>query len=283
MTQDSRFPRFGLPRAAAWLLAFLLALPALAGTAADAVRSPGMEGRIELPWDGPALEPVRFNDESAFCLRIAEVRKAEAGGSVYDLRWIAFVPGSYDLADYLRGPGGSKLAGLPAMPVRSPSLLPPNDEGALTSPAPAPLPPLSGHRMRMALMWAAWLAAGLVAWRLLWPPKPPPPKPPPPAPRPSWAELLRPLVESAAARALTPAEQARLEALLVACWRDRLDLAGRPMAEAIALLRQDAAAGALLAAVDRWFYAPPGAPADDIAAVLAPYAGLPAPESEAAR
>lgn len=238
--------------------------------------TPGLEGRHELTWKGPALRPAPTSDEAPLILRIDSARPGPDGATIYDLRWIPFVPGDYDLRDLLRGSGNRPVAGLPPMKVHAASLLPPKNDGRLACPEPGHLRSLSGYYLRLILLWAAWIAAGIVLLYLLLRSHKPQIAPPAPPARLSWADLLRPLVETAAERPLTPIEQSRLDALFLAFWRERLGLDALSTPEAIAGLRSDPEASLLLNALDRWIYAPPGRESPDIAAVLAPYRGQPA-------
>ena len=254
----------------------LLPLLAPAAAPAGAEVTPGLEGRRELVWKGPALQPAPTSDEAPLILRIASSRPGPDGARVYDLRWMPFVPGDYDLRDLLCGPGGRPVAGLPEMKVHAASLLPPKNDGRLSCPEPESLRSLSGYYLRAILLINGWIAAGIILLVVLLRSRKPKAAPVPMPIKPTWAELLRPLVEIAAERPLTPAEQARLDALFLAFWRQRLGLGEQPAAEAIASLRQDPDASLLLNALDRWIYAPPGRESSDIAAILAPYRGQPA-------
>jgi hypothetical protein len=259
-----------------WLFALLATLPALASPAPEpaAAITPGLEGSRQLTWKGVALQPAQTSDEAPLILRIASSQKAADGSVIYDLRWMPFVPGDYDLRDLLRGPGDRPVAGLPAMPVHVGTLLPPQHDGKLLCPEPARLQSLSGYYRSLFLLWTLWAAAGTALFSFIFWHRSTLPPPPPPKPRPTWDELLRPLVATAAERPLTPAEQVRLDTLLIAFWRQRLGLDGLTTPEALARLRADPDAGMLLAALDRWFYAPPGRHSPDLATVLAPYGRL---------
>jgi hypothetical protein len=258
-------------------LFILCLLPALAPAAVPAGLeiTPGLEGDYELCWKGPALQPAPTSDEAPLILRIHKSRPGPDGATIYDLRWMPFEPGDYDLRDLLRGPGRRPIAGLPSMPVHAVSLLPPKSDGRLACPNPVQLNSLSGYYLRRNLMWIIWLAAGAVMFRLLWPRKSTIVAAPA-LPRPTWADLLQPLIRTAAERPLTPIEQARLDSLFLAFWRQRLDLGSLTAPEAIARLRSDPEASVLLNALDRWLYAPPGPESADVTEVLAYYRDLPA-------
>jgi hypothetical protein len=94
------------------------------------------------------------------------------------------------------------------------------------------------------------------------------------------ADQLRPLVEAAIAGRLSAPEQARLERMLIARWRDELELAGLPPAQALRRMREHPEAGQLLEQLEGWLHCPPGAVEVDVAAVLAPYRAHPPVESQ---
>ena len=84
-------------------------------------------------------------------------------------------------------------------------------------------------------------------------------------------------------RGLSIAEQGRLELLLLRFWGDRLGLGSLSADQAVARLRREPEAGALLLAVERWLHDRGGAapqPEQDVAerlsALLAPYRQAPA-------
>jgi hypothetical protein len=90
------------------------------------------------------------------------------------------------------------------------------------------------------------------------------------------AERLAPLVAQAQTGTLDSVGLAQLERLLIATWRERLDLGGIDYRSALQRLRDDATAGALLRQVERWLHArPEGSAPVDVGALLAPYRGLP--------
>jgi hypothetical protein len=94
---------------------------------------------------------------------------------------------------------------------------------------------------------------------------------------PSIIDKLRPLVEQARAGKLTTDGKARVERLLLAYWKERLELSDAEPAEAILRLRAHPEAGALLRTLEDWLYRPPGTTPVEIDAALAPYAVDPAP------
>lgn len=237
----------------------LLLLPAVAWAAV----SPGIEGRqvAELPAGLSALA----DPQAPLMLRIAAREVLPGGRCRYDLRYIGNEPGRRDLLDCLRDEAGHRPEG--ALPVEIVPLLPPG-QAALSDPPGEPLAPLGGWTPWLLGLAGAWLVAVLILLR---------PRRRaavvPAAAMPSLAELLTPLVESAAAGRLDVDGQARLERLLLAFWRDRLGLDRLEPAAALSRLRAHPEAGALLRGTDAWLHHPPGREAVDVAALLAPYRG----------
>ena len=59
--------------------------------------------------------------------------------------------------------------------------------------------------------------------------------------------------------------------MLIAFWRERLDLAGLPMHEALARLRRHEPSADCLSSLDQWLHDRPGRHTVDVAAILRPY------------
>jgi hypothetical protein len=235
--------------------------------------TPGVEGRATLECARGDLEGMPFSDRSPVLAWVDAKTKmdGEAGQYRCDLRYVIFVPGEYNLVHYLRTAEGKIPEGLGPLPVSCTTLLPPGHDGALSTQPLSSLPSLSGYYLFLGIFLAFWVTAGVLLWRWMHPHETTV-APMLPEPEKTWADHLRPLVEQAAIRPLTPAEQGRLDSLLIACWRYRLGLESASVADSLARIRGDGEAGALLEALDHWIYAPTGASAPtDVAALLAPY------------
>jgi len=233
----------------------------------------GMEGRLEVLLPGTLLEARPVEHKARLVLRVAETRPR--GNELwYDLRYIGFEPGSYDLRTNLVRLDGSTVTNLPALVVNVAPLLPEKHDGILVEQASSPLGRLGGYRNLM-------IAAGVV-WALLLIPilwrhrKKQAPAALPPS-EPTLADRLRPLVEQAAAGRLSGDGQAQLERMLLHYWRDKLNLQSLGMAEALQQLRAHAEAGELLRALEGWLHRPPGTTQVDVGRILEPYRTLPKP------
>ena len=234
------------------------------------VRPPsvGMEGRLETTLPGTRLAARPVDEKSPVILRIADTRP-HGTLTWYDLRYIGLEPGRYDLRDSLRRADGSSLGELPALPVQVVGLLPAAHTGELIESPRGLLGLFGGYRNTLVALGAVWLLVAVPLWLLGRHRKPPGALPAPERP-PTLAERLRPLVEQAAAGRLDTDGQARLERLLVSHWRERLALGELSQAAALAALRRDAKAGALLTALENWLHRPPGLVAVDVPALVAP-------------
>ncbi len=222
---------------------------------------------------GGELEAVAWKDRQA-PVAVRVVNTFRHGDAFrYELEFLGFEPGQYDLRQYLRRRDGTSLGELPALPVEVTAVLPAGQmlphqaEGR-------PLPRAGGYRLALAMLSLVWIV-GLVwlvrRWR-----------------RPgenletfpvclaplTAAEQLRPLLEKGLKGHLTPQDQAQLERSLLSYWQQRLDLQKLPPPAAMAQLQADPVAGALLRQIEHWLHAPPGGAPVDVVALLAPYQQL---------
>ena len=214
----------------------------------------GIEGQLLLRWSGDPLEVAPIPDDSPVLVRIASITPGEGQEQVYDLRWIAMLPGEHHLSRLLRYGEGAAASELPPLTISVSSLLQDDHEGGLNQ-IPGPISPILGFPE-----WVPWAVA--IGWLLLplsiltlvrWLRKPPPPAPQPIAP-PTLAELLRPLVSAALAGELDDAQKARMERILLAHWREDLNLGSYRHGEGIQKLRTHPEAGILLVTVEQWLH-----------------------------
>jgi hypothetical protein len=180
-------------------------------------------------------------------------------------------PGRYDLRSYLRRVDGRPLADLPPMMVSVLSVLPADHNGQLDELAHPPLRRGWPYRALLMVVGGLWLVPP--AWLLLRAVVRRKPRPATrPKTEPTLADQLHPLVEAAVAGALSTAGQARLELLLIAYWRRRLNLSDCSTEAALVQLRGHPEAGILLGQLDEWLHRrPAGNGAANVAAILRPY------------
>ena len=112
------------------------------------------------------------------------------------------------------------------------------------------------------VFWILWLLA-LVFWR-----RPQKPKPVPVRPPLTLAEQLRLLLGELEQGGLSPEQKARLEMLLLRCWREGLVPAEAPMADVLAAIARGERTGEALDRLQRWLHRPGSGVADAEIAVL---------------
>jgi len=258
------------------LAIFFLALTVLPTSAAPAAPPPtldrtiGIEGDVSVTLTRGDYQPRPLDDRTPLILRVESITPAVTGGFSYNLHYIGFEPGAYQLADYLVHPDGSAAAEIAGEVVQVRSVLPPDHDGVLNPYVPQPFPWFGGYRMLLALLAALWVG-GIAALVYFGRPKkslvvqlliPSPP---------TYAERMHPLVLAAAAGNLPAAGQAELERLMTGYWREKLALPDQRMADALAHLKRHPEAGSLLHALERWLHRPGGATRTEVASLLEPY------------
>jgi hypothetical protein len=258
----------------AWLLVLASVLPAAASfggsDAGDTLETVvGMEGTYYLRHGGSAVETLPVDENSPVVLRIADVVQ-DASSTICEIRFIGMKPGHYDLRDFLRRVDGQRLTDIGPIVATVRSVLPANHNGQLDELARPPLGRTWPYRVMLLafgglwLMPLVWLVPRAIVRRRTRPK-------PLPAREPTLADQLHPLVEAAVAGCLSPAEQARLELLLIGHWRKRLNLAECSTAEALMQLRGHPEAGVLLGQLEHWLHQRPSDGQVDVAAILRPY------------
>ena len=238
----------------------------------------GMEGVYYARWRGPALESLPVDDQAAVVLRIADAAR-DGDWTIYELRYVGMTPGDYDLWQYLRRVDGQPLATQAPMTVSVRAVLPNDHNGELEEFALPPRPAVLPYGMLLVAVMVVWLVPeGWILIRRVRRRKALPKTTT--AASTSLADQLHPLVEAAISGELSSGGQARLEFLLLAHWRERLDLTGCAVDQAVARLREHPEAGELLRHLEHWLHEPPGRHAVDVLAVLGPYRGVPSIEPD---
>ena len=90
----------------------------------------GIEGSRVVVLPGEKLEAAPVGDKSKIILRIHDV-SPHGTDKRYNLRYFGFVPGEYDLAQYLRNANGTAPTNLPPIPVHISGILPDDHDGML--------------------------------------------------------------------------------------------------------------------------------------------------------
>ena len=255
------------------MLTYWLCLFAASLEGADAANSPevriGIEGAFRLEHNGPELATKPFDEKSPIVLRIAQVTESQ-GGRVYDLRYIGQYAGTFDLRDYLVRRDGEPLEDVPAAIVTIRESLPANHNGSLEEIADPGILGALPYRFLLKLAVGLWLMgiAFLIAHRISGRRQEAPSEEPAP---PTLADQLRPLVEAAIAGEMSLAEKGRLERLLFAYWRERLEPPGLSPLELLRRMKEHAEARVLLLRLEEWLHQRPKPRPHDLAELLAPY------------
>jgi hypothetical protein len=230
----------------------------------------GVEGAYYLRWKGPALEAAPVDDDAPLVLRIADIT-SDGDSAIYELRYIGSRAGQHDLQKLLRRADGRPLTGMQPILVTVRNVLAENHDGELEDRSVAGIARAWRYRLLLAaagILWAVplvWLLARRITRRRTAPATTVAEQPA------TLADQLRPLVEAAVAGRLSTLEQARLERMLIAYWRQRLDLAGCPIEESLARMRRHAPSAALLGKLDEWLHQRPRQQSVNISEILRPY------------
>lgn len=212
----------------------------------------GVEGRRVVEIAGPRLSAAPFTPGDALAVRIADAQPTSAGFR-YDLRYMAFGPGTHDLGKSLKRPDGTSPEQRGEFTVLVSALIPESYSGELYAAPASPIDLRTRYRLLMGLAWGVWAVLLVpLAWyghkhrRRTTPPIPPP----------SIAERLRSLLEHAARDTLTVEQQVDLEQLLLAFWSNRLKLRDERLEDTVEQLRRHPQAGAQWNSVEGWFHSP---------------------------
>ena len=226
----------------------------------------GVEQAAIITYSGPGLVVKPFRYGVAVNVRIAQVTEP-AGAKVYDVRYLVNREGEHDLIEYLMSDDGTALSGLPSFKVKGDPKLSKELEARVKETEDIGIE-VRGHYqatlVALAVFWVAWLFV-LIFWRR---PKKPvvvaAAKPPLTA-----AEQLRLLLGELEQGGLSAEQKARLEMLLLRCWREGLVPADAPMAEVLAAIARGQGTGEALDHLQRWLHRPGSGFADaEIAQII---------------
>jgi hypothetical protein len=263
-----RLPKLGL--LAIITCAALAKAPAQKTNAPPEAIPIGIEGSRRVVLPGEKFEAAPVGDKSKIILRIHDVFP-HGTDHRYDLRYFGFVPGEYDLAQYLRNADGTAPTNLPPIPVHISGILPEDHDGMLIDEEAGDFMLSGSYTAWLIGLGGVWL---LAAWPLflLGRKKKTSLGQVDGDDSPDLAERLRPLVEQAANGTLDTDGRARLERMVFSHWRERLDLPeDGDVAELHHQLKVHDEAGPLLHGLEDWLHRPPGTATVDIPALLAPY------------
>lgn len=232
----------------------------------------GVEQAAIITYSGPGLVVKPFRYGVAVNVRIAQVTE-QGGAKVYDVRYLVNREGEHDLIEYLMSDNGAPLSGLPSFKVKGDPKLSKELEARVKETEDIGIE-VRGHYQAtlwaLFVFWIVWLFL-LIFWRR-------PRKPLVAAAKPplTLAEELRLLLGDLEQGGLSAERKARLEMLLLRCWREGLVPPEAPMAEVLAAIARGERTGEALGQLQRWLHRPGSGLSDaEIAAILRPH--LPAP------
>lgn len=225
----------------------------------------GVEQAAIITYSGPGLVVKPFRYGVAVNVRIAQVTE-QGGAKVYDVRYLVNREGEHDLIEYLMSDNGSALSGLPSFKVKGDPKLSKELEARVKETEDIGIE-VRGHYQAtlwaLFVFWIVWLFL-LIFWRR-------PRKPVVAAVKPplTLAEQLRLLLGELEQGGLTAEQKARLEMLMLRCWREGLVPADAPMAEVLAAIARGERTGEALGHLQRWLHRPGSGVADaEIAAII---------------
>jgi len=210
----------------------------------------GVEGQRIVEFAGPELRAVPFTFGDPIALRIASVVPT-AKGRRYDLRYMAYGPGEFDLAEYLVDASNTRPADLKKLAVKIDSILPKDHAGELFDTPTSQIDLHSSYKTWMGLVWLAWAALLVPLWAYGRKHRPKAAKV---RPAPTVPERLRSLLERAQRTNLNVEEQADLEKLLLAFWAQRLGVSSERLEDALEDVRKHPAAGKQVQRLETWLH-----------------------------
>jgi hypothetical protein len=236
----------------------------------DSLRVPlGVEQAAIVTYSGPLLAVAPYKWGVAVNVRIAEVTE-KPDRRVYDLRYIVNRAGTFDLKDYLVADDGSTLEGLPAFKFEGDPKLSKNLDKRIQETEEIRVDVGGRYYEWMALfalLWIGWLLL-LIFWK----------RPKPPAeldagrPPPTLAEMVKTFLAQLEAGTLNADAKAKMEMVMLQCWRNELALGNEPMNSALAHIASNGKTSEALKKLQHWLHHPSSSvPSADIAAVIKPY------------
>jgi hypothetical protein len=261
----------------ALLMILMCGSPSRAADREDVWPSIGMTVRLIVDFPGPELKVKDLGPEPPIKVEFGDqprLTDPSSGMIQYDLKYTGYEPDTYDLGKYLERKDGG-YAEPPVVLVKVVRALPsviPGDLEPYGGPAALEFRETAFFR---GLVWPAslWAASGLVlavafSIRQAVPPAPTQPR--------RTDELAR-LIRGAMEDRLTAADKAALERRLRKIWLLKYGLAGTGVtaSEEVTRLREHAAAGPLVDALQRWIHTPDRVTTAEIARVFSPFLGGP--------
>jgi hypothetical protein len=240
------------------------------GKETDTLNVPlGVEQAAIVTYSGPHVAVTPYKWGVAVNVRIARVTE-QPGTRIYDVRYIVNRSGTFDLRDYLSSEDGKPLEGLPSFKFNGDPKLSKELDARIRETEEIRVN-IGGHYFAtlvgLTMLWIVWLLLLIFYGR-------PKPSPAPPAapPEPTLAEILRGLLAQLEAGTMDAAAKARLEMLLLRCWREELALEGVTMGSALRAIGSSEKMGGSMRQLQHWLHHPSShVRREEVAAFLAPY------------
>jgi hypothetical protein len=256
-----------------WLTAFIVGAVAIyiaTRPSDDSLRVPlGVEQAAIVTYSGPLLVVAPYKWGVAVNVRIAKISE-RPDCRIYDLRYIVNRAGTFDLKDYLVADDGSSLEGLPAFTFEGDPKLSKNLDTRIQETEEILVDVGGRYYEKMAvlgLLWIGWLCL-LLFWKRPKPPAMPDPGPPPP----TLAEMMRSFLAQLEAGTLNAEAKAKMEMVMLQCWRNELALHAEPMHRSLDQIASHDSTGAALKKLQHWLHHPSSSvPSAEIAALIKPY------------
>ena len=232
----------------------------------------GVEQAAIITYGGPELAVKPFKWGVAVNVRIAQVTGAP-GGRVYDVRYLVNREGDYDLRDYLTSESGAVLDGLPVFKFHGDPKMSKELEARIKETEQVGVQVGGRYYTKLTVLGIVWLAClyPLIFWG-----RPRRVSAAPVAAPLTEAEELHGLLGRLRAGTLDASGQARMEMILLRCWREGLLRADAPMPEVLAAVAKDGRTAENLRRLQAWLYRRESAvTVEEIAALVAPHAQAP--------
>ena len=232
----------------------------------------GVEQAAIITYGGPELAVKPFKWGVAVNVRIAQVTGAP-GGRVYDVRYLVNREGDYDLRDYLTSASGVVPEGLPVFKFHGDPKMSKELEARIKETEQVGVQVGGRYYTKLIVLGCVWLAClyPLIFWG-----RPRRVALAPPVPALTEAEELHGLLAKLRAGALDATGQARMEMILLRCWRAGLLRPDAPMAEVLSVVAKDARTAEDLRRLQAWLYRRDShVTVEEIAALVGPHAQAP--------
>ena len=212
----------------------------------------GVEQAAIITYSGPGLVVKPFHWGVAVNVRIAQVT-SQGSSKVYDVRYLVNIEGDHDLIGYLMTDNGTALTGLPSFKVHGDPKLSKELEARVRETEAIGIE-VRGHYKAtliiLLVLWIGWL------FMLIFYGRPKQPVPVIIVPELTPAEQLKVLLQQLEDGELTAVQKAKLEMLLLRCWREGLATDDTPMREVLGMIARGERTRDALLRLQRWLHRP---------------------------